>query len=418
MIPHQTAIWAGIQGSLAAWAIMAAFVFAAAVCTALAAGSRGVKLPRLAAAFNGLTDNVSACLIIVDADGLYVFVNRAAERMLGTNGKAAVGRHVREVEHDVRTPLLLAMDLLSHGKRPVSTGRFQVGERMLVSEFSRLEDRRGRYAGLIALSRDMTEECEFCGHMVRTERMAVLGELAAAMAHEINSPLGGVMESVRIIEKNEGNWQKISRFLPLVKRGLDQIATTVRQMLKFASPQEAPRMPMVLDDMVSQCVDFVGYRQEETGARLVLDLASDRTVVNVSASVTQVLINLINNAFDAVAGRPEANVTVKTELVSAAAEVMVRVIDNGPGIPAHLRARIFEPFFTTKASGRGTGLGLSISARIAAKNGGRILVGDAPGGGAVMTLILPVASGAGKGKEWQNQAKASQPGYWSSKMTT
>ena len=371
-------------------------VLAVCLLAVLAVGGPDRSLRDARGALGGFRDNITGCILIVDSDDVYVFANRAAAGMLGIDREKFIGRPVRDVEHAARMPLLLAIDILRHGRRPVATGRFQVGTRLVVSEFSRLDDEAGRYAGVVALARDTTEECEFCNHMVRSERMAVLGELAAALAHEINSPLGGVMESVRIIQRNKDDSEKIDRFLPLAQKGLEQISTTVKQMLRFSSPQEAPRIPMILEDMVTQCVDFLSYRKDESGAEVDMDLSTERTVVQASGSLTQVLINLVNNAFDAVAENGDGRVEVRTELLGASAEVMVQVIDNGHGIPSHLRARIFEPFFTTKASGRGTGLGLSISARIAARHGGRIVVSDAEDGGTVMSLILPVGGASGK----------------------
>jgi C4-dicarboxylate-specific signal transduction histidine kinase len=297
-------------------------------------------------------------------------------------------------------PLLLAMDVLQYGSRPIITCRFPMGGRTVAVEFSRSRSADGREPGFAVTIRDVTEECEFSSHVMATEKMTALGELAAAMAHEINSPLGGVMESVRIIRKNAGNWDKIERFLPLVQQGLEQIAATVKQMLRLASPQEAPRSPLVLEEVIAQCVDFLQYRRGDTRAELVMDLGTRRTVVTASGHMlSQVLLNLINNAFDAVAGRPGGTVTVRSALLPGSAEVAVEVADNGPGVPPHLRARIFEPFFTTKPSGKGTGLGLSISARIAARHGGRIIVSDNEGGGAVFSLVLPLIGQEGKGND-------------------
>lgn len=398
MIPTLTAVFPSGTFAAGVPALLPGALAVLSVCllAMLAVGGPALSLRDAGGVLGGLRDNITECILIVDGDDVYVFANRAAAGMLGVDRQKVIGRPVRDVEHAARMPLLLAIDVLRHGRRPVATGRFHVGTRMVVSEFSRLEDSEGRYAGLVALTRDTTEECEFCDHMVRTERMAVLGELAAALAHEINSPLGGVMESVRIIRRNKDDSEKIDRFLPLAQRGLEQIATIVKQMLRFSSPQEAPRTATILEDMVVQCVDFLGYRQAESGAEVDLDLSTERTVVQASGSLTQVLINLVNNAFDAVAGSGDGRIEVRTELLGASAEVMVQVVDNGPGIPSHLRARIFEPFFTTKASGRGTGLGLSISARIAAAHGGRIVVSDAEDGGTVMSLILPVGGASGK----------------------
>ncbi len=342
-------------------------------------------------AWAALKDNMSTGLVLTNADDEYVYVSGAAETMFAVPASTLEGKSVHDTDHAFRIPLLLALDLLRRGKRPTLTGRFPMNDRMVVVEFSRAESDTGKFEGAAAVIRDMTEDCEFCGHMISAERMTVIGELAAAMAHEINSPLSGVMESVRIIRKNEDNWPKVRKFLPLVQQGLEQIAATVRQMLKFAIPHEPVRTKLVLEDLINHCAEFLGYRQHETGAELRLNLHTEHTEVIASAqALSQVLINLTNNAFDAVEGIDGAFVEVRSEFLPESGEVMVQVVDNGPGVPPNLRARIFEPFFTTKPSGKGTGLGLSICTRLTARKGGRIIVSDAEGGGAVFTLVLPV----------------------------
>ena len=344
-----------------------------------------------------LADGMTAGLVFVDADGRYADLNAAAERFLRVRRHDLVGRAVTQGRHAMRIPLLLAAEVLRHGSRAVVTGRFALHGANVCVEFSRSLDEAGRYAGLAALIRDTSEDDQFSSHMLRVERMAVLGELAAAMAHEINSPLSGVMESVRIIQKNLDHPDKVERFLPLVQRGLGQIEATVRQMLEFTTPQEERRASIVLEDLVRQSVEFLRYRQAETKADLQLDLRTQRTIVVADGhALSQSLINLVNNALDAVTGRPGAHVRVATDLLPQSGEVMVQVLDNGPGVPTHLRARIFDPFFTTKPSGKGTGLGLSISARIAARHGGRIVLSDADGGGAVFSLVLPLVGRKGE----------------------
>ena len=338
-----------------------------------------------------LAEGMTAGLILVDAESRYVYANAAAEGFLRLPRAEMIGRPVAAVTHALRMPLLLALDVLKHGSRPVVTGRFPLNGLTVAAEFSRTTSAAGAYQGLAVLIRDTTESDGFRSQVERVDRMAVLGELAAAIAHEINSPLGGVMESVRIIRKNRGNWAKMERFLPLVERGLEQIEATVRQMLNFTSLREEARTDVVLEDVVRQSVDLLRCRQGEIGAELVLDLATRRTIVVADDhALSRLLINLINNALDAVAGRPAARVTVATRILPSSGEVAVQVRDNGPGVSPNLRARIFDPFFTTKASGKGSGLGLSIVARIAARHGGRIIVSEAAGGGAVFSLVLPL----------------------------
>jgi C4-dicarboxylate-specific signal transduction histidine kinase len=268
------------------------------------------------------------------------------------------------------------------------------------AEFSRSQSDGDEYVGLAVLIRDTTEEDEFCSHMLRIERLAVLGELASAMAHEINSPLGGVMESLRIIQKNLGNAEKTDRFLSLAHRGLEQIRATVGQMLTFATPAEEPCKRLVLETVVEQCVDFLRCREGELNVELDLKLCTEQTQVVVDEhALCQALINIINNGLDAVAGRPGGRVEVTTRLLPATGEVVVRVSDNGPGVPSNLRARVFDPFFTTKPSGKGTGLGLSISARIASRHGGRIVLSDSAEGGAAFALVLPLLGRLEEGRD-------------------
>lgn len=340
-----------------------------------------------------LADNMSVGLLMLDAEGAYTYANCAAEKFLGLPRPKIVTHQAKAVMHPLRMPLLIAMDVLKHGKRPLVAARLAMNGRMVMAEFSRTVSRDGGYEGLAVVMRDTTDECEFCGNLMRAERMTVLGELAAAMAHEINSPLGGIMESVRIIRKNMDKREKVERFLSLAQQGLEQIEATVKQMLRLATPQTAPMTSLVLEEVITQCVEFLHYRQAETPVDFKLDLTTERTMVNASShSLSQVLINLINNAFDAAEGSPGASVTVRSEILPGSGEVMVQVIDNGPGIPPQLRSRIFEPFFTTRPSGKGTGLGLPISARIAARHGGRIIVSQSESWGAVFSLVLPVVS--------------------------
>jgi two-component system NtrC family sensor kinase len=108
--------------------------------------------------------------------------------------------------------------------------------------------------------------------------------------------------------------------------------------------------------------------------------------------VNQIFLNVLTNALSALSGRPDAAIRVVTRVAAGIVEIAFE--DNGPGVPAPLRARIFDPFFTTKPAGQGTGLGLSISAQIAARHGGTLTVEEAPGGGARFVLRLPATRSA------------------------
>lgn len=127
-------------------------------------GRSGRAKSRRLAAWTNLADNMSYGLIFIDSDDAYLYLSAAAERMLAAEAGELEGKPVADVEHALRMPLLLALDLLRHGKRPVLTGRFPLNERMVVVEFSRVQDDDGAFAGAAAVIRDTTRECESCDH--------------------------------------------------------------------------------------------------------------------------------------------------------------------------------------------------------------------------------------------------------------
>ena len=225
------------------------------------------------------------------------------------------------------------------------------------------------------------------------DRLAALGAMAAGLAHEIRNPLGAIKGAVQVLEADVGSAGGRHReFFGVIVDEVDRLSRVVSQFLTYARPFSSRRDPVAPDDVVRGAV------------RLLAPALRDRVVVDVEAvegvvvagdadALKQVVHNLLLNAADAIEGAgSEARIrvvgTVESEAGGGPGHVSIRVEDDGAGIPPEELPKLFVPFHTTKPGG--TGLGLPISQRIVETCGGRIEAANAPGRGAVFTVVLPV----------------------------
>jgi two-component system NtrC family sensor kinase len=235
-------------------------------------------------------------------------------------------------------------------------------------------------------------------------RLAAMGELAAGIAHEINNPLGGLLNAVESLERGQLPPEKHARYFELVRSGLERIQATVGRLLRF-TPRTAPVGPFSLARALEDALELVGHRARALGVALHLGpgtpgepreavLARWRALPPVEGErgeLAQAVLNLLVNALDALEddGRPGGQ--VELWLAREGRELHLVVRDDGPGVPPQNLARIADLFFTTKEVGRGTGLGLSIVHQVVAAHHGRVYLSNAAGGGFQVDIHLPLA---------------------------
>jgi signal transduction histidine kinase len=240
------------------------------------------------------------------------------------------------------------------------------------------------------------EEARLQEQLRRRERLAFLGELAATVAHEVNNPLDGVQNCVRILRRSADDPQRAQQMLDLIDGGLGRIELIVRRLLTLARQHVIRPSETRLGDVIDGAVRALTPTLEERGIRLVrqADVDNDRALVD-APLLEQVFVNLMTNAADSMAGGGELTIAVRREAVAAAgtegeaAVLRIDVADTGTGIPPEALPHIFEPFFTTKPGGKGTGLGLAIAARIVDAHRGALSVAPRAGGGTVFTVRIP-----------------------------
>jgi two-component system NtrC family sensor kinase len=235
-------------------------------------------------------------------------------------------------------------------------------------------------------------------HVLRVEKMASIGKMAAVVAHEINNPLSGILTYAKLLHKwlDRGDTQGEKRqealeCLDLIAGESRRCGDLVRNLLTFSRTAPINLQSSDLNAIVDRSIRLVRHQLEMNGVQLQLDLASNLPMVQCDqAQIEQVLLALIMNAIDAM---PRGgNLWLTTLTANTPDEIEIRVRDDGSGIPPDILPNIFEPFLTTKESGHGVGLGLAISHSIIERHGGSIAVQSQYGKGTEFLIHLPLAA--------------------------
>lgn len=252
---------------------------------------------------------------------------------------------------------------------------------------------------VLTIARDITEKKRSAEELTRQreslyqrEKLAALGSLLAGVAHELNNPLSVVVARAVLLEE-QGNPAAQAAALK-IRTAAERCARIVRTFLAMARQQQPERGPVAINDVIAAALDITAYPVRTSSIEVVLDLAKDIPLIHADADqLHQVLLNLIINAQQSLQDHPLPRRIRLTSYFDRQAQlVRVTVADNGPGIPAHLRARIFEPYFTTKPTGIGLGVGLAVSLGIVEAHEGTLTVACPPQGGAEFAITLPVGA--------------------------
>ena len=231
--------------------------------------------------------------------------------------------------------------------------------------------------------------------VIETGRLASIGELAAGIAHEINNPVAIMVQEAGWIDDllgegepcSEENLKEITRAVGQIRTQGDRCKEITYKLLSFARKTDPTVREVQLNEVVDEVIGLTSQKTRYANVRVETELSPNLPTIQASPSeLQQVLLNLVNNAIDAIE-RPGGTVTVSTRV--AGDEVVLEVRDTGKGIPEANLGRIFDPFFTTKPVGQGTGLGLPICYGIVEKMGGRITVESEIEKGTTFTVFIP-----------------------------
>lgn len=243
------------------------------------------------------------------------------------------------------------------------------------------------------MASDIERLRELNEQLIRTEKLAAAGTLAAGVAHEVNNPLASISSLIQILQTRKGTDDETREMLRLINTQIERITRVLRDMMDFARARPPARAPQDINRIVSASIRLASF--DKAFQRLHLELKEDESAPHVFADadqLQQLFLNLLLNARDAM---PDGgNLCVNTAYDALAKEITVEISDNGTGIAPEHRAHIFDPFFTTKPAGTGTGLGLAVCYGIVTAHGGRIEVGSNNGRGTRVCVQIPVESKA------------------------
>jgi signal transduction histidine kinase len=334
--------------------------------------------PFQAAPLIALADSMGEGLIEVDADGRARPLNGAGERLLevigGAPGEIAPAPVLDAVASANATEQTALREVVaqSPGARHIALAAIVRGESRLVA------------------LRDHTEEKLLQERLLQSEKMASVGQLVSGVAHELNNPLTGVMGFAQLLLARELD-ETVRSQVQTIYGEAERAAKIVQNLLSFARRRKPSKEMADVNALLQRVLELRSY--DFTVRNISLDMTLDTRLPRVLVDpdqIQQVFFNVIKNAEQAmIDAHGGGKLTVTT---SASPEgVRIAISDDGPGIPAEVQRRIFDPFFTTKEAGQGTGLGLTICYGIIDEHGGRIWAENAPAGGAVFIIELPLA---------------------------
>ena len=335
----------------------------------------------------------SNAIEITDRDGVYVDVNPAFERIYGFQREEIVGRRPKLISSP-KTPRQVFVDMWAALRDPARgewsgeiinvdrTGR----EHPVVLEISGLRNSQGELAYFVGVATDLTELKLLQLQSIRTERLASLGQLAAGVAHELNTPLANIMLIAESLQRRAPSPWVASRAESIVGQ-VDVASRVVAGLLDFGRYHAPLTEEVELASLVEEAVRFVQGKRSPN-VRVVTELNTPGLHVPVNrVQVLQVLVNILSNAYDAM--NDQGQIHIESRLDGDWVEI--KIADTGPGIPDAVLPHIFEPFFTTKTDGKGTGLGLAICHGIVTSHGGTLAVQTVLGKGTTFTIRLPLA---------------------------
>ncbi|MHB9028272.1 MAG: two-component system sensor histidine kinase NtrB [Candidatus Latescibacterota bacterium] len=253
-----------------------------------------------------------------------------------------------------------------------------------------LYDTDGGRRGMIVNFKDLTEKQKLLEMVRQSDRMAAIGELSAAIAHEIRNPLAAICNAVELLgEEIEDRKGQVSRLLQVIEKESDRLQRITSEFLKFARMRNPEIIPIELKNAVDEVVLLIENDPRKTEQVAIRNRVSGSQVVYFDPDhLKQLMINVMINSLDALGGQGEIEIGLERKRKAADTFVRLVIADNGPGFPEDVLGSVFEPFFSTKKEG--TGLGLALVRKIVVSNRGRVFAKNRKNGGAEIALDIPV----------------------------
>lgn len=341
--------------------------------------------------FRSFIDSAHDWISIKDLEGCYVVVNPVVAHAFHLRVEDFIGKKAGDV-----LPRGLAQTIRLHDREVIRDNRHHTYDEIIQIDgrdhhFQTvrfpLSDYKGETTGTCTIMRDVTSEHQLRDQLVRAEKLAAVGKLAAGVAHEINNPLTGILAYAEDLLEEFPEQSDHHSDIKVIVRETLRCREIVRNLLDFARQEKLNFEEISPNRVVDQALRLVQKLPQFRNINIELKLAEDIPSVRCDPRhIQQVIFNLMLNASDAMEG--SGTIILSTEYDRRLDRGVISVEDTGPGIPENLIDKIFEPFFSTKGT---NGLGLAVSWGIVERHRGVIEVDTAESGGAIFRVVLPVA---------------------------
>ncbi|HMK76580.1 MAG TPA: PAS domain S-box protein [Thermodesulfobacteriota bacterium] len=343
-------------------------------------------------------------IIVTDMKGDILIFNRGAENILGYNREEVVGKMnirniyppgvAREVMEKLKSPDFGGVGKLT--SFPIFHQR-KDGE-LIEGDLSAsiIYDEKGHEIASVGIFKDLRERLRIERELqkmqealLQSEKLAAMGRLTSQIAHELNNPIYGIMNTLELLKTEIPPENKRRRILELSLSEIQRLSEMLRNMLSFSKPEEEKRRPVKIDGLIEGILLVMEKQMKESNIQVELSFDPDIPEIMASTNqMRQVLLNIFKNAKEAM---PKGG-TLFVRTSQEDNRVLIHIQDTGIGIPEAIKDKIFDAFFTTKQKVKGVGLGLSVCYGIIRDHGGEIKVKSEEGKGTTFTIGLPIES--------------------------
>ncbi len=329
-----------------------------------------------------IIDNVGDGIIVSgEKSGIQVF-NQSAEALFSVRSEEALGASLKKVLGEKTCEEIFKNDI---SLQEIQCTINEQSKSLIVSK-TIFTDTTGE-ENTVLVFRDLTERNRLQAQAQRNERLTAMGELASGVAHEIRNPLNAIGTIIQQLRRDFTPAEEIEEYeqlTQLVSQEVKRINETIQHFLQFTRPLSVQMAPFRLSELISKIERQYQSLTEEHSIKLTVEQTWDGEVLWDRQQMQQVMMNLLQNAIDAMESGGKLALHV-AEISND--EMEIRVSDNGPGIPEAIQQKIFNLYFTTKP--KGTGIGLGIVQRVVIEHGGMIFVESQPGEGATFIIHIP-----------------------------
>lgn len=330
-----------------------------------------------------ILDRIETGVILLDKGGKVIFANKASEEILGKRGDLLLGKRLVSLLYQGAEGM---EGIKGNGQIFFQKRKRGTPLRIMIVPY---HDSQGSEIGGVANLQDMSQIYKMQEEILKTDRLAYLGEFSSTLAHEIRNPLAGIKTTAQAFNEELQEDDPRREYLDRIIKEIDRLNDLLRTFFSFAKPKRLNLALYNIRDIIKEVKGLLVKEAEKNGVTIKEIYAYSLPPIPLDFNqMQQVFMNLFLNALQAMPGGGELTVEVSRRN-SRKGWIQISVNDTGHGIaPEHL-PKIFDPFFTTKS--KGLGLGLSIIHKIVEGHGGTIEVESFPGKGSIFTLKLPVA---------------------------